>query len=370
MRALALVSLILLGSGCMDEHLAEKSGWFEDAHEENAAPKADSASCSGVVVPDRSGLDRRIALTFDDGPNPATTPQVLATLRAHGVPAAFFINGSRVGSDAARALAREIAEDPAFILANHTWSHRNMKTLGATEAARQIDRATEVIATAGAEPRWFRFPYGASTCATARMARDRGYTVTGWHIDSADWCYAAGGGRCPASTFRYVPDDVRGDMTAWVLRQARRKGGGIVLFHDVHAFTAGELDRIITELKNDGFTFTTIDDAGTFPLLNGVTPPDDFIGDPCQADDDCTFAGAFCMPASRDGSGGHCTSACVSTCPDRGGYATTRCVRVPDGNDAELDLCAVSCGGGCPAGTTCQTYESPTGIARQVCWPE
>ena len=70
---------------------------FEEAYDEGQQPgKEDGTDCSGVRVPDRSGFAKRIALTFDDGPNPATTPKVIDVLKRHHAPATFFINGSKL----------------------------------------------------------------------------------------------------------------------------------------------------------------------------------------------------------------------------------------------------------------------------------
>ncbi|HWM86383.1 MAG TPA: polysaccharide deacetylase family protein, partial [Kofleriaceae bacterium] len=90
-------------AGCTDgddvDHVddVEMGRLFSAAWEEQAAGQV-AATCSGVVVPDRGPFDRVVALTFDDGPNPQTTPLVLSTLRSYGIPATFFINGTRVNS--------------------------------------------------------------------------------------------------------------------------------------------------------------------------------------------------------------------------------------------------------------------------------
>ena len=234
-------------------------------------PKADGTDCSGVRVPDRSGFDKRIALTFDDGPNPLTTPTVIEVLKAHGAPATFFTNGSKY-SEAGMAIAQQIADDEDFILANHSQNHKDLARQSETTVATEISRTDALIRETGEEPRYFRFPFGSSTCDSMREARDRGYVVTGWHIDSADWCYAAGGGTCKPSTFRYVPDDMRSSMMTYVLTQARQRNGGIILFHDIHPNTANNLDAILTALEADGFSFVRLDDVSTFPRLHGKTP--------------------------------------------------------------------------------------------------
>ena len=105
-----------------------------------------------------------------------------------------------------------------------------------------------------------------------RLARSKGYVVTGWHIDSADWCYAAGGGTCSRSTFRYVPDPLRSNMLGYVLSQVHATNGGIILFHDIHANTADNLDAMLTALEADGFSFVRLDDQAVFPKLHTPEP--------------------------------------------------------------------------------------------------
>lgn len=271
MKSLATLVAILTASACIgaDEHA--DSELFEQAHEENLEePKADSPDCSGVRVPDRSGFRKRIALTFDDGPNPSTTPKVLEVLRAHRAPATFFTNGNRYNSRTAKALAAEIAADNLFILANHSYGHKDLARQPTRVVSTEISSTDALLREAGATPAYFRFPFGSSTCETMRIARDAQYIVTGWHVDSADWCFAAGGGTCKPSTFRYVPDALRESMLGYVLSQVRTTGGGIVLLHDIHPNTANNLDAILTALEADGFQFVRLDDAMTFPRLHAA----------------------------------------------------------------------------------------------------
>ncbi len=163
--------------------------------------------------------------------------------------------------------------------------------------------------------------------------------MTGWHIDSADWCFANTSGYCAPATFRYVPDGYRRDMHGYVLSQVVAKNGGIVLFHDIHANTANNLDDILSELENEGFTFVGIDDAAVFPKLNGATPaPNLWVGDGCTKDADCNFASstasATChrfTPTGGSAEVGFCTLACEGYCPDRTGASPTFCTSLDDG---------------------------------------
>ncbi len=310
----------------MDDEIAA----WDEAYEENASGKADGAGCSGVIVPDQSGFHKRIALTFDDGPHLTNTPQVLDILAAHGATATFFVNGKSVRSQAHRDLMVEMHAE-GHLIGNHSQNHHNMRNLSTSRVRSEIEQTHDILVSLDLDPSFFRFPYGSSSCTTADLVRSYGYAVTGWHIDSADWCYGAsrgGVGYCSPSTFRHVPDSYRGDIAGYVLSQAHSKGGGVLLFHDVHSYTVSQLDNILTRLENEGFTFVGLDDVDTFPRLNGSRPQETpFIGSSCGDDTECDFSASgedgFCT--TYDG-GGFCSLGCEGYCPDRYGAAPTFCV--------------------------------------------
>lgn len=309
------------GSGLTVEQLAEGFGatWEERTRPEE---KGDGLSCSGVWPPDRRGFGKRVALTFDDGPT-ARTEKVMEALREFDAPGTFFVLGKLAVTSRGKRLIAEMEADPLFLVGNHSYNHPDFKTLNDQRLASEIDTTQEAIVEAGSTPKFFRFPYGSSDCHTAAAVRARGMRITGWHIDSADWCFNAGNGTCRASTFRHVPDQFRNDMVAYVLHQVRANNGGILLFHDVHGYTANNIRIILQALKDEGFTFTGLDDVDAFPLLNGQDPEAlPFIGDTCDSDADCDFQAGrgFCHPV------GFCTLACEGTCPDRPGKASTFCV--------------------------------------------
>ncbi|MCX5745296.1 MAG: polysaccharide deacetylase family protein [Proteobacteria bacterium] len=322
--SLALISLLgallpVTLTACATEE-DEDTALFESAFEDNAGGKEDGG-CSGVVVPDRSGFGKHVALTFDDGPNPATTPKVIEILKRHHAPATFFNNGSRYAAAGAKELAARIAADPDYILANHSQHHLNLAEQTAAKVATEVDGTDALIRAAGETPKYFRFPFGSANCSAKTAVQDRGYIVTGWHIDSADWCFAAGGGTCKKSTFRYVPDEMRNDMQGYVMSQVRSTNGGIILFHDIHQSTADHLDAILTAMEHDGFSFVRLDDTTVFPKLHGKAPATTkFIGDTCTTNADCNFTGGHCHAA------GFCTQACAGTCPDASGKAPTFCI--------------------------------------------
>jgi hypothetical protein len=173
-----------------------------------------------------------------------------------------------------------------------------------------------------------------------KFVQDLGYRVTGWHIDSADWCFASrGDGTCPSRTFRYVPDQFRKDLEGYVMSQVRAKDGGVLLFHDIHANTVNVLPGILETLEDEGFAFVNVDDPVYFPRLNGAVPPTSrFVGDACEADGECNFASkrasAIChrfTPSDAELEAGFCTLPCEGTCPDKAGASPTFCTSLDDG---------------------------------------
>jgi peptidoglycan/xylan/chitin deacetylase (PgdA/CDA1 family) len=330
-------------TACSD-HEAEEAAAFSDAFEELEEGKADENGCSGVLTPDRSGFGKRVALTFDDGPHPVNTPKVLDVLKAEGIQATFFINGNRV-NDQTRPLLQRIV-DEGHILANHSHQHKNLSQQSLSSVRSQVSRTHEIIEDF-ATPEYFRFPYGASTCNTARIVRDEySQVVTGWNVDSADWCFAPDNGHCPRSRFRHVPDSYRNDMIGFTMSQINAKGGGIVLFHDIQDYTADTIDDVIDRIQAEGYTFTNLDDTETFPLLNGATLP--WVGDLCEGDDDCALGasheGICDQPEGAESA--MCTIECAGTCPDRGN-ATTFCVSLDNGESGSCVLKATASNANC-----------------------
>jgi len=342
LRALATLAILGAGlSGCdfsdTPSHDDELSVGMTQAFEELNELYSVGWTCSGVVPPDSDAFDGRIALTFDDGPRPGRTEQVMDIVEAHGARATFFINGSRVVSEREEALLAEMVRR-GHTVANHTQNHRNARTLSAAEFRTEVELTDAIIADAtGLRPAFFRYPYGAASCDTNEYLRSLGYAWVGWHIDSADWCFAnstGGVGYCAPSTFAYVDDALRDDMGGFVLAQARRRDGGILLFHDIHQFTVDELEDILSRLEADGFRFVSLSDEAAFPILNGATPEAPaWIGDACDNNADCDYAGGECVRFTSGGETvGVCSASCDGYCPDRAGRPQTFCVDNLDGS--------------------------------------
>ena len=137
---------------------------------------------STLIAPTNPG---ELALTFDDGPNPAWTPRLLDTLATHNVHATFFMLGSR--AQAEPALVRQIAA-AGHLIGNHSWSHPNLALASSSQIEHELSRTSQTIEQiTGAPVRFFRPPFGARRPAVLRIARRLGLTSVLWNAMTSDW---------------------------------------------------------------------------------------------------------------------------------------------------------------------------------------
>ncbi|HEY2278536.1 MAG TPA: polysaccharide deacetylase family protein [Streptosporangiaceae bacterium] len=153
-----------------------------------------------------------VALTFDDGPDPASTPAVLGVLAEHNMHATFFMLGSMAA--AAPGLAREVAA-AGHQIAVHGWVHRTMAAGRPGVVYGALARARDTVAgVTGQAPEWFRPPYGILTRGALAAARRLELRPLLWTSCGREWQRGA----TPAS------------VLATLLRTL--DGGGTVLLHD------------------------------------------------------------------------------------------------------------------------------------------
>lgn len=191
---------------------------------------------------------RRVALTFDDGPDPEWTPRVLDLLAAAGVRATFFVIGERAAK--APGVVKRITAE-GHEVANHSWSHRNLWFCGPATTREQIRRAHDTIADlTGLAPHHFRPPWGMVNAAMFSAVRTTSERIVFWSIQPE--------GRRPTSSDRQV---------TYVLGHAH--GGAIIDLHDaegtpraperlVHA-----LPKMIAGLRERGYKPVTVTDLLT-----------------------------------------------------------------------------------------------------------
>jgi peptidoglycan/xylan/chitin deacetylase (PgdA/CDA1 family) len=132
-----------------------------------------------------SPREKKIALTFDDGPDNKYTPQILDVLHKYRVPATFFVVGSR--SKTHPAIIKRIVNE-GHALGNHSYNHPNPAHLSEAQFQNQIENTQRVLRQIiGFEPRLIRTPYGALNEAQLHWAARHGFVVVNWDIDSLDW---------------------------------------------------------------------------------------------------------------------------------------------------------------------------------------
>ena len=184
-------------------------------------------------------------LTFDDGPDPETTPRILDTLAEHGVRGAFFLIGRRAA--AAPALVQRMVAE-GHDLGNHTWSHRSLWACGPRATRREVVDGHDAIAqAAGQAPRFFRAPWGMTNLALFPLLRRLATPCVFWSVQPE--------GRRPADAERQV-----------ARCRDRAKAGAILDLHDADGVLgAGErlgraLPGIIGALRGEGLTLVPLRD--------------------------------------------------------------------------------------------------------------
>ncbi|ADV84063.1 polysaccharide deacetylase family protein [Terriglobus saanensis] len=167
-----------------------------------------------------------IALTYDDGPSPAHTPELLDILAAHGARATFFLVGNHVLRHPQ--LARRIAE-AGHLIGNHTQTHPNLLFSSPDRVRLELDLCQRTIFdTTGITPAVFRPPFGGRRPDALKAAREIGLTPVLWNVTAHDWVITHG----PDKILAYID---RG------LAANRKKGrGSTILLHD-----ASHLDTLV-----------------------------------------------------------------------------------------------------------------------------
>ncbi|MEU3556360.1 polysaccharide deacetylase family protein [Streptomyces fragilis] len=131
------------------------------------------------------GLGRTVVLTFDDGPDPRYTPEILRTLGEHGLQAMFFVCGNmaKANPDLLRRVSAE-----GHVIGNHTWSHPLLTRLSRSAVRAEMERTSEIVEkTCGERPAWFRAPYGAWNREAYRFGAELGMEPMAWTVDTLDW---------------------------------------------------------------------------------------------------------------------------------------------------------------------------------------
>ena len=191
------------------------------------------------------GRSKRLAITFDDGPNDPHTQSLLDVLARYEVRATFFMMGRYVKyrPDIARAVVAAGHE-----IGNHTFSHPNLIFRSSGQVRRELANCDHAIESAtGQRTSLFRPPHGGRRPASLRAIRAAGYTPVMWSVSGYDWS---------ATSARQIVEKVAHQL----------RGGDVILLHDGghlqmgtdRAFTVAATDEILRRYKGEGFEFVTV----------------------------------------------------------------------------------------------------------------
>lgn len=231
MQALGLVYVLLLLAVCLpDASFHEKKAAIErEAGGKNVSVEAASAG---------EGMQPRIALTFDDGPNASSTPRLLEGLRERNVKATFFVIGANIEKEGNEEIIRQMYED-GHLIGNHTYHHVDLSKLSLEQALFELEETNHLIAEiTGEEPEYVRPPFGAwkeelDTEITAIPVK--------WTVDPLDWTTE----NVQEIVEKVVTDTEENDM---------------ILLHDCYESSVEAALQIVDILKEEGYEFVTVDE--------------------------------------------------------------------------------------------------------------
>lgn len=224
----------------------------------------DKATGRPVSLVNAKGL---VALTFDDGPDPTWTPQILDILARENVPGTFFDIG-RKAEDSPDLVLQEV--NSGNVVGSHTYSHKDLTQMPQWRARLEIAAAGWVIhGITGRQPTLFRSPYGAAELADSQSAAHKDLAATlglqpvGWNVDPLDWSQP-GVDQIVSNTVNAPGNDLT------------------VLLHDGggdRSQTVAALPKIIEGLKARGYQFTTVDKLDGSLTAPYEAPPRTWSGD-------------------------------------------------------------------------------------------
>jgi peptidoglycan/xylan/chitin deacetylase (PgdA/CDA1 family) len=188
---------------------------------------------------------RRLALTFDDGPNDPHTLKLLEVLAKYEVRATFFMIGRYVQQRPQ--IAREVVRS-GHAIGNHTFTHPNLIFCSEMQTRVQLAECNRAIEDAvGQTPKLFRPPFGGRRPSTLRIARELGLEPVMWNVTGWDW---------DAHSSEYVERKVVGQV----------RGGDVILLHDGshkqlgldRSHTVAATERLVARYKTEGYQFVTV----------------------------------------------------------------------------------------------------------------
>ena len=208
-------------------------------------PQPSASPSPAPATPEPSvRLARTIYLTFDDGPNPTWTPEILALLEKNGVHASFFVIGENA-KDWPGLVEREARDGDT--VGDHTWSHPELPALTASAVWVQLARAKNLLTTlTGKAPSLWRPPYEAFNPTVIKVASGLGMTMQLWSVSTGDW-------------------ELPGTKVIVSRVMSVLRNGMVVLFHDGggnRSETVAALAILLTDLHAAGYRVAALPAQG------------------------------------------------------------------------------------------------------------
>ena len=196
-----------------------------------------------------------VVLTFDDGPSPNDTREVIAALAKECTKATFFVVGEMVALYPE--IVKEVAEQ-GHTIGTHTWSHRNLARLSLPDVTREIEATFDAAQKASPEPvaPFFRYPYLSSSKLAVDYLKSRNIGQFAIDIDSSDWRVRSSKG-----------------VVTRVMAGLKKKGRGIILMHDIHKWTADALPELLAEIRAGGYKVVQLKPKAALRLIADVSSP-------------------------------------------------------------------------------------------------
>lgn len=243
---LAVLAAVLLTLGLLTGKAVETGSWGLSFPAEGQPPRgpADQRTLSGydaAYLGDTA--EKVIYLTFDAGYENGCTAKILDVLKAHNVPAAFFLVGSYMKSNAD--LVRRMVSE-GHIVGNHTMHHYDMSKISEKDAfAAELKGVEEAFTSiTGKElPKFYRPPQGIYSEKNLQMAKELGYKTVFWSLAYVDWNNDAQPTK-EAAFAKLLP---------------RMHNGAVVLLHSTSQTNAEILDELLTKWESMGYTFAPVD---------------------------------------------------------------------------------------------------------------
>lgn len=182
-----------------------------------------------------------VALTFDDGPNPNSTPRILSTLDKYNAVGTFFDLGTNMAS---YPKVTKQEEAMGCEVSSHTYGHKNLNTLSSAEIQADMSKAENIfVNTLGHKPNAIRPPYGNANSTVKSTLK---YPLINWDIDTEDW------------------KTRNADSIIEEVHKYSNLDGRVILMHSIYGTTADAVERLVPELIQNGYQLVTVSELAKY----------------------------------------------------------------------------------------------------------